>query len=171
MNREDKQLVIADLKDRLSSASLVLVAKNQGISAAMTLKMRQAVREASGEVIVAKNTLAKLAIAGTDYANLTDFFKESSVILYSANDPVALAKAASGFSKDCEAFKIKAGAMGSNLFTQEMVKALAELPSLDQLRGQIIGLVMAPATKIARTILEPAAQLARLVKAKSEKDS
>ena len=170
MNREEKQLVIADLKERLSSANLVLVAQNKGISASMTLKMRHAVREVAGGALVAKNTLAKLAVADTDYAPMSDFFKESTVILYSANDPVALAKVAVSFAKDCEAFKIKAGAMGANLFTEAMIKSLAELPSLDQLRGQIIGLVMAPATKIARTLKEPAAQLARLLQAKVDKN-
>ena len=170
MNRQEKESVIASLKLAIEPATLVIVAEKQGISAAMTLKMRKTVREVSGNVVVAKNSLAKLAIAESDYSNLSDSLKGSNIILYSHADPVALAKNLVAFSKECEAFKIKGGAMGATFFTAEMIKKLAELPSLDQLRGQIIGIIQAPAAKVARTILEPAAQLARVIQAKADKD-
>jgi large subunit ribosomal protein L10 len=169
MNRQEKESVIASLKAAIEPASLVIVAEKQGISAAMTLKMRKTVSAVSGNVVVAKNSLAKLAIAQSDYSNLSDALKGSNVILYSHGDPIALAKNLVAFSKECEAFKIKAGAMGSNFFTTEMIKKLAELPSLDHLRSQIMAVIQAPIIQVARTIIEPAAQLARVIQAKVDK--
>jgi large subunit ribosomal protein L10 len=127
---------------------------------------RRRQKEAGATVKVAKNRLAKLAAKDTNVAGITDLFKGQTCIAYS-KDPIAAARVAIKYAKENDKLVILGGTMGNTVLGPDGVKALAELPSLDELRAKLIGLLNAPATKIARTIKEPGAQLARVVQAKA----
>jgi large subunit ribosomal protein L10 len=130
--------------------------------------LRKQMKLAGGEVKVAKNRLAKIALEGTDVAAIGPLMKGPTVIAYS-NDPVAAPKVAVEFAKANEQFVILGGSMGKTALNPDGVKALASLPSLDELRAKIVGLIQAPATKIARVIGAPATKLARVVQAYADK--
>jgi large subunit ribosomal protein L10 len=125
--------------------------------------------QAGATVKVAKNRLAKLALDGTDAAGIKDLFQGPTMVAYAA-DPVAAPKVASEFAKGNEKFVVLGGALGKTVMDANAVKALAELPSLDQLRGKLIGLIQAPATKIAGVLQAPAGQLARVLNAYATKN-
>jgi large subunit ribosomal protein L10 len=125
-------------------------------------------RDAGASVRVAKNRLAKLAVKGTDAETIADLFKGPTVIAYS-KDPVAAAKVATDFAKANDKLVILGGSMGRNSLDADGVKALASLPSLDELRGKLVGLIASPATRVAQVVAAPAAQLARVVGAYANK--
>ena len=127
-------------------------------------------RSAGGRVKVAKNRLVKLALEGTDAKGIADLLKGPTCLAFSA-DPVAAPKIAVKFAKANEKFVILGGAMGTTVLDAKGVNALADLPSLDELRGKLIGLLQAPASKIARTLNEPGAQLARVFGAYGKKEA
>jgi large subunit ribosomal protein L10 len=127
-------------------------------------------RSAGGQVKVAKNRLVKLALEGTDAKGIADLLKGPTCLAYSA-DPIAAPKIAVKFAKANEKFVILGGAMGTTVLDAKGVNSLADLPSLDELRGQLIGLLQAPASKIARTLNEPGAQLARVFAAYGNKEA
>lgn len=166
MDRAAKRELISSLHDELKSTGVVVVAHNTGMVAAQSADFRKRVKEAGGSVRVAKNTLAKLAFKDTDADKLTDLMKGPTILAYS-KDPIAAAKAAVTYAKGNDKLVILGGAMGKTILDAKGVKALAELPSLDELRAKIIGLLNAPATKIARTVKEPGAKLARVIQAKA----
>src|ERR671928_192337 len=126
-------------------------------------------RQAGASVKVAKNRLAKIALEGTDVASIGPLLKGPTVIAYSS-DVIAAPKVASDFAKANEKFVILGGAMGKTALDPNAVKALASLPSLDELRAKIVGLIQAPATKIAQVINAPAAKLARVFGAYAKQD-
>ena len=117
---------------------------------------------------VAKNRLAKLALKGTDAEHIADLFKGPTVIAFS-NDPVAAAKVAIDFAKTNDKLVILGGAMGRTTLDPDGVKALASLPSLDELSGKLVGMIATPATRIAQVVAAPAAQIARVVGAYAKK--
>jgi large subunit ribosomal protein L10 len=119
---------------------------------------------------VAKNRLVKLALEGTDAKGIADLLRGPTCLAFSA-DPVAAPKIAAKFAKANEKFVILGGAMGNTVLDAKGVSSLADLPSLDELRGKLIGLIQAPASKIARTVNEPAAKLARVLVAYGKKDA
>jgi len=145
---------------------VVVVAHYSGLTVAQMTDYRTRVKAAGGKVKVAKNRLAKLALQDTQAANIANLFKGPTCIAYS-QDPIAAAKVAVGYAKENDKLVILGGAMGNTVLDANAVKALAELPSLDELRAKLIGLLNAPATKIARTVKEPGAQLARVIQAKA----
>jgi large subunit ribosomal protein L10 len=147
-------------------AGVVVVAHNTGMVAAQSAEFRRVVKDAGGSVKVAKNKLVQLAIKDTATADISGLLKGPTVLAYS-KDPIAAAKAAVAYAKGNDKLVILGGAMGKTVLDAKGVKALAELPSLDELRASIIGLLNAPATKIARTIKEPGCQLARVIQAKA----
>jgi large subunit ribosomal protein L10 len=157
---------VTDLHDVFKDTGVVVVAHYAGMTVAQMTDYRQRIRSAGGKVKVAKNRLAKLAIKDTQSAAIADLFKGPTCIAYS-KDPVAAAKAAVGYAKTNDKLVILGGTMGSTVLDANAVKALADLPSLDELRAKLIGLLNAPATKIARTVKEPGAQLARVIHAKA----
>ena len=166
MDRAAKRELIDTLHGELKSTGVVVVAHNTGMVAAQSADFRKRVKEAGGSVRVAKNTLAKLAFKDTDADKLTDLMKGPTILAFS-KDPIAAAKAAVSYAKGNDKLVILGGAMGKAILDANGVKALADLPSLDELRAKIIGLLNAPATKIARTVKEPGAKLARVVQAKA----
>mgnify|MGYP001215855671 CR=1 FL=1 len=169
MDRAAKRELIDTLHDAVKSTGVVVVAHNTGLVAAQSADFRRKVKEAGGTVRVAKNKLAQLAFKGTDAEGLSNLMKGPTILAYST-DPIAAAKAAVNYAKGNEKLVILGGAMGKSILDANGVKALAELPSLDELRAKLIGLLNAPATKIARTVKEPGAKLARVIQAKASKD-
>ncbi|MHA6722543.1 50S ribosomal protein L10 [Sphingomonas sp. RS2018] len=170
MDRSQKTEAVAELNNTFSQVGVVVVTRNLGLTVAQSTVLRGKMRDAGATYKVSKNKLAKIALEGTDYAGLSDLLT-GPVGLASSADPVAAAKAAVDFAKTNDKFEIVGGAMGSQILDAEGVKALASLPSLDELRAKLVGLIVAPATKIATITQAPAAQLARVLAAYAEKDA
>ena len=166
MDRAEKRELVTGLNDAFTSAGSVVVAHYAGITVAQMNDLRSKMRAAGGTVKVAKNRLARIALQGTDSERMQVLFKGQTLIAYS-DDPVAAPKVASDFAKGNDRLVILGGAMGATVLDAKAVKALADLPSLDELRAKLIGLLNAPATKIARTVKEPGAKLARVIQAKA----
>ena len=161
MDRSQKAESVAFLTGVFNEAGAVVITRNLGMTVAQSSALRAKIREAGATYKVAKNSLAKLAIAGTDYEGLGDKFTGPTAIAASA-DPVAAAKAVIEFAKTTDKIEIVGGAMGSQVLDANGVKALASMPSLDELRAKLIGLIQAPATKLAQLTTAPAAKLARV---------
>lgn len=168
MERAAKQEVVTELKGVFSAANSVVVAHYAGLTVAEMQALRRQARQTGTTVKVAKNRLAKIALEGTDVASIAPLLKGPTLIAYSS-DPVGASKVAVDFAKAHEKFVILGGAMGKTALDPNGVKALAALPSLDELRGKIVGLIKAPATKIAQVINAPAAKVARVVHAYASK--
>ncbi len=161
MDRNEKADLVAELKQVFSETSVVVITRNLGMSVAQSTDLRLRMRDAGAQFKVAKNRLALIALDGTRYQPIGELLKGPTALATSI-DPVAAAKVAIDFAKTTDKFEVLGGAMGDTVLDVNGVKALAELPSLDQLRATLIGLVQAPATKIARTVAEPGAMLARV---------
>ena len=170
MDRSQKSDAVAQLTATFNEAGAVVITRNLGMSVAQSTALRNKVREVGASYKVAKNSLAKIAIAETDYVGIADFLNGPTAIATSV-DPVAAAKAVVEFAKTTDKIEIVGGAMGSQILNADGVKALASMPSLDELRAKLIGLVQAPATKIAQLTTAPAAKLARVFAAYAEKDA
>ncbi|GLR47446.1 50S ribosomal protein L10 [Sphingomonas astaxanthinifaciens DSM 22298] len=161
MDRNEKADLVAELKQVFSETSVVVVTRNLGLTVAQSTDLRLRMRDAGAQFKVAKNRLALIALDGTRYQPIGELLKGPTALATSI-DPVAAAKVAVDFAKTTDKFEVLGGAMGDTVLDLAGVKALAELPSLDELRGTLIGLIQAPASKIARTINEPGAMLARV---------
>jgi large subunit ribosomal protein L10 len=166
VDRAAKSELVTQLHEVFKDTGTVVVAHYAGLTVAQMTEYRRRVKEVGGKVKVAKNRLAKLALKDTDAAGIMDLFEGPTCIAYS-DDPVAAAKVAVGFAKENENLVILGGTMGTKVLDVPSVKALAALPSLDELRAKLVGLLNAPATKIARTVKEPGGQLARVIQAKA----
>ena len=169
MERAAKAEQVTELKEVFKTANTVVVAHYAGLTVAQMQILRKQARLAGTKVKVAKNRLAKIALDGTDVAAIAPLLKGPTVIAYSG-DPVAAPKVAIDFAKGREKFVILGGAMGKTALNPDGVKALASLPSLDELRAKIVGLIQAPATKIAQVVTAPAAKVARVVQAYASKN-
>ena len=170
MDRAEKKEAVASLHDVFEKTSVVVVARYSGLTVAQLQRLRKQAREAGATVQVAKNRLAKIALEGTSVASIGSLLKGPTLIAYS-DDPVAAAKVASGFAKDHDKFIILGGAMGATVLNPDGVKSLATMPSLDELRAKLLGLIQAPATKLAQLSTAPAAKLARVIGAYANKDA
>lgn len=170
MDRAQKAAAVAELKQTFSSVGVVVVTRNNGMTVAQSTRLRNAMRDAGASYKVSKNKLARIALDGTDYLSLGDLLT-GPVGLATSTDPVAAAKVAVEFAKTNDKFEIVGGAMGATALDVEGVKSLALLPSLDELRARIVGLIVAPATKLATITQAPAAQLARVLSAYAEKEA
>ena len=168
MERAEKRDVVTALHDVFAKTGVVVVAHYAGLTVADMTKLRSEMRSAGGQVKVAKNRLVKLALEGTDAKGIADLLKGPTCLAYSAV-PVAAPKVAVKFAKANEKFVILGGVMGKTSLDPNGVKALASLPSLDELRAKIIGLIQGPATKIAKVVQAPAAKMARVVQAYANK--
>jgi large subunit ribosomal protein L10 len=161
MDRNEKANLVADLKQVFTETSVVVVTRNLGLTVAQSTDLRLRMRDAGAQFKVAKNRLALIALDGTRYQPIGELLKGPTALATSI-DPVAAAKVAVDFAKTTDKFEVLGGAMGDTVLDVNGVRALAELPSLDELRATLIGLIQAPASKIARTINEPGAMLARV---------
>ena len=161
MDRSQKADAVAELNSVFNEAGVVVITRNLGLTVAASTELRGKMREAGASYKVAKNRLAKLALKDTDYEGISEMLSGPTALGYSA-DPVAAAKAAVDFAKSNDRLEIVGGAMGGQLLDEAGIRALASLPSLDELRGTLVGLINAPATKIAQVVNAPAAKLARV---------
>lgn len=168
MDRAAKKELIGTLGEVFKTTNVVVVAHYSGLTVAQMQILRKQMKQAGATVKVAKNRLAKIALEGSDVASIGPLLKGPTLIAYSV-DPVAAPKVAVDFAKTNEQFVILGGAMGTTALDLNGVKALASLPSLDELRAKIVGLLVAPATKIAQLANAPAAKVARVVQAYASK--
>jgi large subunit ribosomal protein L10 len=169
VNRSEKAEAIAELNQIFKDANLMVVTRQSGLTVQEVTDLRRKVRAAGASYKVAKNRLTLRALEGTPFKALGPMFTGPTAIAYS-KDPVAAAKVISAFAKDNEKLSIIGGALGENTLDVAGVQALASLPSLDALRGKIIGLLQAPATKVAGVLQAPAGQLARVFGAYGAKE-
>jgi large subunit ribosomal protein L10 len=161
MDRTQKEEMVASLHRTFSETAVVLVSHYTGLTVAEMSDLRVRMREAGAAIKVAKNRLAKLAVAGTPYQELGELFKGPTAIA-TARDPVAAAKVVVGFAKTNPKLVLLGGGLGRQMLDADGIKALATLPSLDELRGRLVGLISTPATRIAGVLQAPAGQLARV---------
>ncbi len=170
MDRSQKADTVAALNATFNEVGVVVITRNLGMTVAQSTALRLKMRDAGASFKVSKNSLARLAIANTDYAGISDMLT-GPVALGTSVDPVAAAKIAVEFAKTNDKLEIVGGAMGSLVLNQDGIKALAALPSLDELRSKLVGLVQAPATKLAQLATAPAAKLARVFGAYATKEA
>ena len=170
MDRSQKADSVAQLNAVFNEAGVVVVTRNAGLSVAQSTQLRSKMREVGASYKVAKNRLAKLAVQETAYEGIGEYLSGPTALATSV-DPVAAAKAVVDFAKSNPKLEIVGGSMGGTLLDEAGVKALASMPSLDELRAKLIGLVQAPATKVAQLSTAPAAKLARVFGAYAAKEA
>ena len=168
VDRTEKTQMVESLRSALKGAGLVVLTRQSGLTVDESLDLRRKVRAASAHFKVAKNTLVCLAIKDTSCESLIEHLKGPTALAYS-EDSVAAAKVIADFANKNDKLEIVCGVMGGSFLNAAGVKALASLPSLDELRSKIVGLIQAPATKVARVLQAPAGQLARVFSAYSKK--
>src|ERR1700742_4033979 len=168
VERAAKKDAFETLNGLFKTTSVAVVAHYSGLTVAQMQNLRKQMKLAGASVKVSKNRLAKIALEGTDVVGIGSLLKGPTVIATS-NDPVAAPKVAIEFAKANEKFVILGGSMGKTILNVDSVKALASLPSLDELRAKLVGLIQAPATKIAQLTTAPAAKVARVVQAYASK--
>jgi large subunit ribosomal protein L10 len=170
VDRAEKRESVASLNQVFKTSGVIVVAHYSGLTVSQMSDLRRRASGAGAALKVAKNRLAKIALEGTDVAHIGNLLQGPTVLAYS-EDPVAASKVVSDFAKVNDKLVILGGAMGTTSLNPDAVKALASLPSLDELRAKIIGLVQAPATKIAQLSTAPAAKLARVFGAYANRDA
>jgi large subunit ribosomal protein L10 len=170
MDRAEKKAYVESVNEGVKNAASVIVVHYQGLTVEEITALRSKMRAAGASFRVTKNTLTKLALKGTAYEKLGDHLKGPTAIGYS-EDPVAPAKVLSAFSNDNEKLKLLAGAFGEQSLDVKGIEQLAKMPSLDELRAKIIGMLSTPATRIAGVLQAPAGQLARVCGAYGAKQS
>ena len=161
MNRAEKADLVAALNAVFNETEVVVVTRNLGLTVAQSTELRGKMRDAGATYKVSKNRLAKIALKDTRYEPISDLLTGPTA-LATSSDPVAAAKVAVEFAKTNDKLEIVGGAMGSQVLDANGIKALAAMPSLNELRATLIGLVQAPATKIAQVVTAPAGKLARV---------
>jgi large subunit ribosomal protein L10 len=169
VDRAQKEAAVAGLNQTLGGVNLVVVTHQTGLTVYESMTLRRKVREAGASFKVTKNRLTRLALEGTKFQALQSLMTGPTALAFS-EDPVAAAKVCVEFAKQNEKLTIIGGALGERLLDVNGVQALAKLPSLDELRGRLIGLVQAPATKVAGVLQAPAGQLARVISAYGSQD-
>lgn len=166
MDRSQKEQCIASVRESLQGRSLVVVVKQRGVTVAEVSQLRRDMRQ-EGLFKVLKNTLLNIAIQGTEFDGLRSLLGGPTALAYS-EDPVSAAKIAVKFaSENEEKLEIVGGWLNGQILDASGVQTLAKLPSLTELRGRLVGLVMAPATKVFRTVREPMSRVARVIGAKN----
>ena len=170
MEKAAKRELVGTLNEVFKASGVVVVAHYAGLTVADMQKLRTQMRQAGATVKVTKNRIAKIALEGTDVASIGTLLRGPTLLAYSS-DPVAATKVAVDFAKANDKLVILGGAMGKTALNPDAVKALATLPSLDELRAKLLGLIQAPATKVASVVNAPAGKLARVFGAYAERDA
>ncbi len=170
MDRAQKAEAVEALKGVFAKAGVVVVGRYSGLTVADMTGLRRRLRDAGGELKVVKNRLAKIALEGAPQSAGAHLFNGPTAIAFSP-DPVSATKVAVAYAKEKEQFVLVGALLGAQVLDEKGVQALATLPSLDELRGKIIGLIQAPATKVAGVLQAPAGQLARVMGAYAAKDA
>lgn len=161
MDRAQKKELISTLHGAFGETAIIVVTQYAGLTVAEMTDLRRRMRAAGASFKVTKNRLTRLALDGTDFTNIAHLFTGPTAIAYS-KDPVAAAKVAVEYAKGNDKLVIMGGALGTQTLDVESVKALATLPSLDELRAKLVGMIQTPATRIAGVLQAPAGQLARV---------
>lgn len=169
MDRTEKREFVTELHEALSNTSMVVVTRNAGLTVAEATDLRRKMRASGSTFKVAKNRLTNLAVEGTRFDGIRPMLTGPIALAWST-DPVAVAKTAVEFAKTNDKFVLVGGALGTQTLDADGVKALAELPSLDELRARLVGMISTPATRIAGVLQAPAGQLARVFGAYAKKD-
>jgi large subunit ribosomal protein L10 len=167
VDRSEKTELVSSLRGTFETASIVVVTHYIGLNVDDMGDLRSKMREAGASFKVTKNRLTRLALEGTPYDQIGDMFTGPTAIAYS-DDPVAPAKVAVEFAKKNDKLVVLGGAMGDVLLDVDSIKQLATLPSLDELRGKIVGMLNTPATRIAGVLQAPAGQVARVLSARGQ---
>ncbi len=173
LTREQKEEQVAELKGKFDRATSVFVADYSGLGVAQMEALRGGLRSAEAsesEFRVSKNSVLRLASEGGPVERLQEHFTGTTSIAMSFGDPVALAKTLVDYAKENEAFELRGAVLEGEVLDLPGIATLATLPSLDELRGKIVGLLQAPASKLARLLNEPAAQMARVVAAQGSSE-
>lgn len=168
MERAEKREVITSLQSSFAAAGSIVVAKNAGLTVADLETLRRQMKQAGGSVKVAKNRLAKLALKETDNADISGLFTGPTVVAF-AKDPMVAPKVAAAFAEKNQKFVLLGGVMGKTGLDVNNVKALATMPSLDQLRATLAGMLKQPGTRIASILQAPGGQVARVLSAYADK--
>ncbi|WP_336946728.1 50S ribosomal protein L10 [Asaia sp. BMEF1] len=161
MDRQEKRAFVEFLANVFNSTSMVVVTENKGLTVADVTELRRRVRAAGATYKVAKNRLASLALHGTQFDGILPLLKGPTALAWS-EDPVAVAKTIVEFAKTNDKLVVLGGSLGNQTLDANGIKALAALPSLDELRAQLVGMISTPATRIAGVVQAPAGQLARV---------
>ena len=169
MTRAQKQEQITEVNAKLKEAGIALVVHNQGLTVAQMSELRGKMREAGATFKVSKNRLNKIAAKDTPYEKISDLFQGPTAIATS-EDPVSVAKGLVEFAKTNEKLVIVGGAFGDQMLDVKAIEALSKLPSMDELRAKIIGMLKTPATRIASVLQAPGGQVARVIAAKASKE-
>jgi len=169
VDRAQKRELVERLNDQWKATGVVVVAHYKGMTVAQMTEFRKRIKDAGGVVKVTKNRLAKLAVKGTDVESISDLLQGQTCVAYS-QDPVSAAKVSVKYARENEKLVILGGAMGTTRLDLNGVRALADLPSLDELRAKLLGLLQAPAAKLLSTMNEPGSMLARTLAARVAKE-
>jgi large subunit ribosomal protein L10 len=170
VERAEKAEVVSALQTSFAAAGSIVVAQNAGLTVADLETLRKQMKSAGGTIKVAKNRLAKLALKDTETADISGLFQGPTVVAF-AKDPMTAPKVASAFADKNQKFVVLGGAMGKTGLDAGRVKALATMPSLDQLRATLAGMLLQPGTRIASILQQPGGQIARVLAAHAEKSS
>jgi large subunit ribosomal protein L10 len=167
VKRSSKNDFVLKLKDELKDSSSLIVTQYSGLSVQQTDELRKEMRNSGAKFKVTKNRLTKIALADTQYESILNLFTGPTAIAYSS-DPIAPAKVAVNFEKKFDEFKIIGGSFEGKEIDKDKINFLATLPSLDEIRGKLVGIISAPAQKIASVLQAPGGQLARLMSSRSK---
>jgi large subunit ribosomal protein L10 len=170
VERAEKRELVTELNGVFTGAGSVVVAHYTGLTVAQLSDLRKKMRAAGGSVKVAKNRLIKIALQGTKSEGMSDLFIGQTLIAYS-EDPIAAPKVAVDFAKINDKLVIIGGAMGTTMLNDAGIKSLATMPSINELRAKLVGMISTPATRIASVLSAPAGQIARVLNAYSQKDA
>ena len=170
MKREDKSKVVADLQQRMDQAKVAILTRFAGLNVEKMTQLRRELRKAAVEYRIVKNTLLRLAIQGTDKKPLAEKLEGPIAVAWSDTDPIAPARILSKFAKEFPALQILVGCSDGRLWESEEIQRWVTLPSLEELRAKILGLIQSPATNLVRLLVTPSTRLAQLLKAQSQKE-
>jgi large subunit ribosomal protein L10 len=166
MNRQEKEQTVADLQERFAKAKAAILAEYKGLTVAELTALRRELREVAGEYRVAKNTLVELAIEGSAFFSLKDLLGGQNGLVFGYGDTIGLAKIVSRYAREHDKFVIKGGATEGQFLAAVNVEALAQLPSREVLRAQLLGILSRPAAQLMGTLAAPASQIARVLDAR-----
>jgi large subunit ribosomal protein L10 len=168
MNRSEKEELVSQVRDVLMQAKGIVITQQSGLTVAEVTDLRRQMRTAGAEFKVLKNTLAKIAVAGTPMEAMSSMLEGPTALAYSTVDSVSAAKVASKFANSNKKLKLIGGYLDGHILDANGVDAVAKLPSLDELRSKIIAVILAPATKLAILAKEPASRVARVISARGQ---
>lgn len=168
MDRSSKENLVATLQGSMKDAQILVVTRQSGLTVSEVSELRSKIRECGASYKVTKNTLSRLAIKGTQHESVTEHLSGPTALAYST-DPVAAAKAVVNFSNENDKLTIVGGCLNGKALDKNEIESLAKLPSLDELRGKIVGVISAPAQRLATVSQAPASQLARVFSAYADK--